>query len=140
MAGMHWLGPRADVADILADLDVFVAPSTKPEPFGMVILEALAAGVPVVATDAGGPREIMAGAAPEVGRLVPPGDAPALAAAVLDLLAGTASSTAKRRPRDALHSALRFRVNRRGPRCSKTSARCGVLIETGEPGAHTPPT
>ncbi len=105
MAGMHWLGPRADVADLLADLDVFVAPSTLPEPFGMVILEALASGVPVVSTDAGGPQEILATSPPTVGRLVPTRDAAALAEAILALLPPQ-SSTQSRRGRRALPSSL----------------------------------
>ena len=54
--GAHWLGPRADVPDLLADLDLFVLPSTEPEPYGLVVVEALASGTPVVVTDAGGPR------------------------------------------------------------------------------------
>jgi glycosyltransferase involved in cell wall biosynthesis len=103
--GMHWLGPRADVADLLADLDVFVAPSTLAEPFGMVILEALASGVPVVSTDAGGPQEILATSPPSVGRLVPTRDANALAEATLALLPPK-SSTEIRRNRSALPSSL----------------------------------
>ncbi len=55
-ADTHWLGPRTDVPEILADLDVFVMASTEPEPYGLVAVEALASGVPVVMTDAGGPQ------------------------------------------------------------------------------------
>ena len=80
--GAHWLGPRTDIADVLADLDCFVLPSTEPEPYGLVAVEALASGVPVVMTDGGGPREIAAAAAPRAATLVPPGDATALAAAI----------------------------------------------------------
>ncbi len=105
IVGMHWLGPRADVADLLADLDVFVAPSTLPEPFGMVILEALASGVPVVSTDAGGPQEILDSSPPTVGRLVPTGDAAALAEATLALLPAQ-SSTQRRQQRSVLASSL----------------------------------
>lgn len=53
------------------------------EPFGMTILEAMACGRPVVATDAGGPRHLVSR---EGGRLVPPGDAVALAGALHELL------------------------------------------------------
>ncbi len=60
LPGVHWLGPRRDVGDLMADLDVFVQVSTEPEPFGLVIVEALASGVPVVAGAAGGPVEILA--------------------------------------------------------------------------------
>lgn len=86
--GAHWLGPLSgsDAADLIADLDCLVYPSTAPEPFGLVLVEALACGVPVVSTSWGGPREILAGLAPSAGRLVPPGDAPALAGAITELL------------------------------------------------------
>jgi glycosyltransferase involved in cell wall biosynthesis len=94
MPGVHWLGPRGDVADVIADLDLFVLPSTEPEPYGLVLVEALASGVPVVATDAGGPPEILAAAAPGAGRLVPPRDAPALAAAIVAALGRLSATSA----------------------------------------------
>ena len=107
LGGVHWLGPRQDVPDLMADVDVFVQVSTAPEPFGLVIVEALASGAPVVAGAAGGPLEILgpAAAGPQgspAGRLVPSGDADALAAAVLALLPPGASSTARRRARPPL--------------------------------------
>ena len=82
---VHWLGPRADVAEIIADGDVLAAPSTNPEPFGLVLIEALACGVPVVTTDAGGAAEV-AMTAGDGARAVPPNDRPALANAVVDVL------------------------------------------------------
>ena len=96
-----WLGPRDDVPDLLADLDVLLLPSTEPEPYGLVVVEALASGCPVVATDGGGPPEILAEAAEGAGRLVPPGDAAALAEAVLATLPER-TSTADRRARPVL--------------------------------------
>ncbi len=105
LAGVHWLGPRDDVAELMADCDVFVAVSSEPEPYGLVIVEALACGIPVVAGDAGGPVEILGGeATPATGRLVRPSDPAALAAAVVDLLPESKSSTQARRQRTALRS------------------------------------
>ena len=44
----------------MADLDVLALPSIEPESYGLVLVEALASGTPVVATDHGGPPEIVA--------------------------------------------------------------------------------
>lgn len=101
LAGVHWLGPRHDMPELLADLDVLVLPSTEPEPYGLVAVEALASGVPVVVTDAGGPPEILARSSPGSGRAVPPRDPAALAAAVRDLLAPS-TDVARRRARTSL--------------------------------------
>jgi glycosyltransferase involved in cell wall biosynthesis len=71
-------GYRSDVSSIVNALDVLVHTSVTPEPMGRVILEGMALGKPVIATDHGGPREII-----EQGRsgfLVTPGDPQALAA------------------------------------------------------------
>ena len=83
---VHMLGrlSDADLARCYAAADVFVAPSTGQESFGLVLVEAMAAGVPVVASDLPGYRAVMRGG--EAGRLVPVGDADALAAAVDALL------------------------------------------------------
>jgi glycosyltransferase involved in cell wall biosynthesis len=75
---------RADVANALAALDVLVMPS-RGEPFGMALVEAMAAGVPVVASDSGGPREIVEDGV--TGRLFATGDAAALAETLQSLLA-----------------------------------------------------
>lgn len=105
---VHWLGPRDDLPSVLADLDVFVLPSTEPEPYGLVAVEALASGTPVVMTDAGGPQEIAAHATPGATRLVPPRDPAALAEAVGDVLvAGGArgpTSAARRASRPVLRA------------------------------------
>lgn len=100
--GVRWLGPRRDMPELMADLDVFVQVSTEPEPFGLVHAEALASGTPVVAGDRGGPVEILEGLEPGAGRLVPPGDPVALAGAVAALLPSSPSSTATRRSRPVL--------------------------------------
>lgn len=76
-------GHQPSVAPFLRDADVVVHSSIAPEPFGLVILEAMLAGKPVVASAEGGPLEIVE---PELtGLLVPPGDAEALGAALLRL-------------------------------------------------------
>jgi glycosyltransferase involved in cell wall biosynthesis len=84
--GAQLLEPRTDVPDVMADLDVLAFPSVEPESYGLVLVEALASGTPVVASDDGGPPEIVARATPGTARVVPVGDAEALAAALLDLL------------------------------------------------------
>lgn len=56
---VSFLGSRSDVADLLLAADVMVHASTAPEPFGLVLVEAMAMGTPVVASDSGGPAEIV---------------------------------------------------------------------------------
>jgi glycosyltransferase involved in cell wall biosynthesis len=55
---VSWLGEREDVPQIIRALDVLLLPSWE-EPFGRAAIEAMALGVPVIATDVGGPREII---------------------------------------------------------------------------------
>jgi glycosyltransferase involved in cell wall biosynthesis len=77
-------GPRRDVPDLLARSDVF-ALASRSEGGPISILEAMAAGLPVVASDVGGVRELVADGA--TGLLVPAGDPDALAAALQRLRA-----------------------------------------------------
>lgn len=100
--GVRWLGSRSDMADLLADLDLLVLPSTEPEPYASVAVEALASGVPVVATDHGGSPEMLGQFGPAAGALVPPGDDRALADAVLRVLPEGPSSVERRRARPAM--------------------------------------
>ncbi|MBC7220187.1 glycosyltransferase [Candidatus Bipolaricaulota bacterium] len=74
----HGLKTKQEVAELMKRCDVFVLPSLF-ETFGVVLIEALACGMPVVATDIGGPNEIVTD---EVGCLVPPADTQALARAI----------------------------------------------------------
>jgi glycosyltransferase involved in cell wall biosynthesis len=69
--------PNAAVREAMARCLALVVPSVLPEPFGMVILEAFAAGRPVVASKVGGMPEIVRDGCE--GLLVPPGDSAALA-------------------------------------------------------------
>jgi glycosyltransferase involved in cell wall biosynthesis len=78
-------GFLADPRDVLAVADIVAAPSTRPEPYGLAVVDALTAGRPVVASDAGGHRETVRDGVD--GLLVPPGDAGALADALERLLA-----------------------------------------------------
>lgn len=82
-------GFRPDATDIIAAGDLFVLPSLA-EPFGLVLLEAMALGKPVVATAAGGPLEIVVDG--KTGLLVPPADARSMADALRRLLTDTAQS------------------------------------------------
>jgi len=81
-----------DVPTFLDGASLFVLPS-RDEPFGIVLLEAMARGVPIVATRTQGPLEILGDAAAS---LVDADDAPALAAAMRASLAGTGRGHAER--------------------------------------------
>lgn len=85
-------GVVEDVADLLRSTDVLVHCSTSPEPFGLVILEAMGFGIPVIATNAGGPTEIIRDGIN--GRLYPPGDDETLAAILHELLRNSAARRA----------------------------------------------
>ncbi|MFN7922002.1 MAG: glycosyltransferase [Bryobacteraceae bacterium] len=80
---VRFLGQRSDVPRLLHASDVFCQPNTAPEPFGVAMIEALQASVPVVATAMGGPVEVLD---ESCGVLAAPGDADALAAALKRLI------------------------------------------------------
>jgi len=73
-----------DPRSLIAALDILVLPSIRPDPFPGVVLEGMALGVPVVATNIGGPIEQVKHGI--TGLLVPPLDPDALAIAILELL------------------------------------------------------
>ena len=73
-----------DARPYIAAADIVVHSSISPEPFGLVIAEALAEGKPVVAFDEGGPAEMIESG--RSGRLVAPGDIDGMAAAIDELL------------------------------------------------------
>jgi glycosyltransferase involved in cell wall biosynthesis len=112
---VHMLGARDDVPRLLAACDVVVHASVLAEPFGRVLVEAMLAGRPVIATDAGGVPEVVTDG--ETGVLVPPGDARALGEAIDALrrepmrgaaLARCASVQARQRfSRDAMLAGVR---------------------------------
>lgn len=77
---VHFLGQRSDVPRLMSAVDAVIHPSIDPEPFGRTLVEAMLAGVPVIATDAGAASDILE--AGKAGTLVPPDDADALAKAI----------------------------------------------------------
>lgn len=77
------LGIRSDVVDLLAGADAFVS-SSLWEGLPRTVLEAIAVGVPVVATDVGGIRDVIE--PDRTGLLVPSGDPSALAAALVEVI------------------------------------------------------
>lgn len=81
---VHFLGWRTDTAAIFAALDVFLMPSLW-EGFGLVLLEAMAQGIPVIGSAVSAIPEVVANG--ETGLLCPPRDVDCLAAALGDLLA-----------------------------------------------------
>ncbi len=108
-AHVTFLGLRSDVARILNNLDVYVL-SSHTEGFSIACIEAMACGVPVIATRCGGPEEILAG---DAGLLVPAGDPASIAEAVERIitsndLAAQLSATALKRVHEqySLHSML----------------------------------
>ena len=90
----RWPALRRTPSTLLRRAALFVSASTH-EGLGNAIIEAMACGVPVVATDAPhGPREVLSNGA--YGRLVPVGDAPALAASIVEALDNPANPSLAR--------------------------------------------
>lgn len=88
---IEWRGNVGDVPQLLTELDLLIHASITPEPFGQVIIEGMAAGLPVIATRGGGvPETIEPG---RTGLLVPMGDANALAEALLMFLRDPQTAT-----------------------------------------------
>lgn len=106
--GLHRLGRCADMPRLYAACDLAVSTSAFGEGFSNAIAEGMAAGLPAVATDVGDAR-IIVGAS---GRIVPPRDPAALAAAVADLLALPASERAALGYDGRKHVAAKFSLAR----------------------------
>jgi glycosyltransferase involved in cell wall biosynthesis len=81
---VRWLGERSDVPRLLAAADLLCQPNLGPEPFGITYVEAMYAGLPVVAAALGGALETVTAG---TGLLVPAGDASMLAGALRTLAA-----------------------------------------------------
>jgi glycosyltransferase involved in cell wall biosynthesis len=104
--------------------DMVVSASTDPEAFGRVPPEAAAMGEPVIATDHGGARETVLNG--ETGLLVAPGDAPAMADALADLLTRPREALAAMGEKGRAHIVRNFSLERM---CAETLAVYRALIE-----------
>ena len=86
LRGIHFVGwvSREEMPSYYRTASVFCAPSTGFESFGIVLLEAMAAGLPIVASDIAGYRDVLTDGVG--GRLVEPGDEKAMAGAIIEML------------------------------------------------------
>jgi glycosyltransferase involved in cell wall biosynthesis len=89
---VHFIPSQVDIPGVLSDLDLLVHASLKPEPFGRVLIEAMAVGVPVIAARAGGVPEIITDGVD--GLLAEPGDLGAYLAALRRVLGSPATARA----------------------------------------------
>ncbi len=101
---VQFLGSRRDVSELLGKLDVFVFSARPDEGFGIALAEAMAAGVPIVATDVGACREVLQEGS--CGLLVEPVSAEAFAQGICDVLDNPQS--AHWRAEKARQRALRY--------------------------------
>ncbi|WP_424446956.1 glycosyltransferase family 4 protein [Microbacterium arborescens] len=85
---VEFVGEVDDPSDYYQWADVVVVPSERPEPFGKVVIEAMNTSRPVVASDQGGPAEVIRGSG--AGRLFAPGDSESLARELAKIEPGTA--------------------------------------------------
>jgi glycosyltransferase involved in cell wall biosynthesis len=86
-----WRYRLDDIPEVMSALDVFVHTSIRPEPFGLVLVEAMGAAKPVVAANDGGVPELVEGGV--TGLLTTPGDDASCADAILGLLKDPARAT-----------------------------------------------
>ena len=82
---VQFLGQRGDVQQLMRAMDIVVHPSVDAEPFGLTLVEAMLAHVPVIASNAGASSEILESG--KAGGLVAAGDVGALAAAIQNVIA-----------------------------------------------------
>ncbi len=121
---ISFTGYREDIYSIIRASNIIIHASTSPEPFGMVIIEAMACGKPVVATNMGGPVEIIDNGIDGV--LVPFGDEKAIADACIKLLEN--QSLAKK-----IGERARMKVERQFT-AKNMSEKMGSIFESIMPG------
>ena len=119
----HFLGRRDDVPALLASAAVAVIPALWAEAFGLTVVEAMAAGAPLVASAIGGIPELVQPG--DSGLLVPPGDAAGLAEAIRRLL-DDASLRARLSARGREEARTRFSLERAAEEIT------GVLVELAD--------
>ena len=128
---VHWLGMLTEEEKLrrLAGADVLCAPSVGGESFGMVLLEAMAAATPVIASDIPGYRDAAGGCA----RLVRPGDASALADALGEALGPADDPETRRRQQVRADGAARAREWSMDRLAERYEALYRDVTERGEP-------
>lgn len=104
---VHLLGEREDIPEIMSGLDLFVS-SSNNEGFSNVLAEAMASGLPCVATDVGGAREVLCG----IGRLVPSEEPLVLGVAISEMLSLSAEERAEIGLRARTRIGQRYSVER----------------------------
>ncbi len=120
---VRFLGETPDVARVLSCADIFLLPSSH-ESFGLAALEAMACAVPVIATNVGGIREVVAEG--ETGLLFEPGDVEGMAAAASALLSDETRLGAMRKAARA-RAGGEFRPERVVPRYEAFYEKCLAL-------------
>jgi glycosyltransferase involved in cell wall biosynthesis len=132
---MGFVGFQSDIREVYRALDIVVHASTRPEPFGLTIAEAMSCGRPVIVTQAGGACELFVPNHDAVG--VPAGDAPALASAIIDLV-----NDPEKRCRIAEQARLsaleHFQRERLGPQIIAAYRRFGAFIPSSLPQSPPP--
>jgi len=106
---VHFLGERNDVAELMCQCDLFVH-SARVEGFGLVLVEAMASGLPVISTNVGGIPEVLRGSK---SILVPPGEPKLLASAIISY-SGWSKKKIDDIKQTSRECALNYTVERRG--------------------------
>jgi glycosyltransferase involved in cell wall biosynthesis len=109
------VGFRRDAADLMGALDILIHSSIRPEPFGRVVLEGMTLAKAIIATDMGGPAEMIRN--DESGLLVEPDDPKAMAEGIDHLLR---------------HEAIRRRLGQAALRCAKEKFDMNIIVKQVE--------